>query len=420
MSRIQHILADVSRAARTPDLITDARSLSLAIDVAACRHGTAAKPFLMSQVGNHDVSGEARGSDGKWTSGGKTLSTVHEKLAALLAEHPEHAEHIQKAIAGVQGKPKPAAKAKAPPAKASKPEVDYDAHRSEGWQAQPGFHKSRAQAEAAGEAVAKYPDTNMWVSLEKPAAKAGLLSLPIRDFASQVQEAANAYPHGFHGNKVFISDMYEHLKAQNPGITEPEFKSKLVEANREGHLNLSRANEVAMMHPDDVKKSETNQGDHSFHFILTPENESRTNRHLEAQIAAAHGGKSKLLTLPAKDFSTIAQNAADRVPHSPFGGDTDVYISDVFDELKKQYPSLTLDSFKDKLQESSRAGHVELGRADTPTSYHPGDLARSVTTAGGAATFHVMRSRHSKRAEKHSDQELKDAWANRPRPSYTP
>jgi hypothetical protein len=47
-----------------------------------------------------------------------------------------------------------------------------------------------------------------------------------------------------------------------------DFKQRLVEANQQHLLNLSRANEVQMMNAEMVKESETFQLTHTFHFIL--------------------------------------------------------------------------------------------------------------------------------------------------------
>jgi hypothetical protein len=101
-------------------LITDDRTLDMALRIAV-KMRKANKPFLMSAGGAHDVSGEARDEAGHWISGGgKKLTSIHEKLAAMLEEHPEHADAIRAAMNRVQpaaAKPTPKPKpASAPPA----------------------------------------------------------------------------------------------------------------------------------------------------------------------------------------------------------------------------------------------------------------------------------------------------------------
>lgn len=48
----------------------------------------------------------------------------------------------------------------------------------------------------------------------------------------------------------------------------PEFKARLVEANRDGLLTLSRADLVEVMDPARVTESETHYLNATFHFVL--------------------------------------------------------------------------------------------------------------------------------------------------------
>jgi hypothetical protein len=89
-------------------------------------------------------------------------------------------------------------------------------------------------------------------------------------FAEHVREAAQATTTGHFGpSKIFISHVWQTLQVRGtfPGMTEAEFKSRLVEANREGLLALSRADLVEAMSPDDVRESETHYLNATFHFL---------------------------------------------------------------------------------------------------------------------------------------------------------
>ncbi len=90
-------------------------------------------------------------------------------------------------------------------------------------------------------------------------------------FANTVQAAARDCPTGWFGNnKVFISHLWRHLHGE-PAFAKldlPAFKQRLVEANREGLLTLSRADLVQLMDLTDVAESETTYENAVFHFVL--------------------------------------------------------------------------------------------------------------------------------------------------------
>jgi hypothetical protein len=90
-------------------------------------------------------------------------------------------------------------------------------------------------------------------------------------FANTVKAVARTCPTGrFGDNKVFISHVWRQLQDQ-PQIAPlglAGFKQKLVEANRENLLTLSRADLVQLMDPADVRESETAYLNAAFHFIL--------------------------------------------------------------------------------------------------------------------------------------------------------
>ena len=73
----------------------------------------------------------------------------------------------------------------------------------------------------------------------------------------------------FGENKVFISHVWRQLRdeAAIDGLELAPFKRRLVEANREGLLRLSRADLVEAMSPADVEESATAYENATFHFI---------------------------------------------------------------------------------------------------------------------------------------------------------
>ena len=70
----------------------------------------------------------------------------------------------------------------------------------------------------------------------------------------------------------WISRAWRQFQSQSDGhgagLDLPAFKQRLVEANREGLLRLSRADLVSAMDPADVRESETRYLNAEFHFIL--------------------------------------------------------------------------------------------------------------------------------------------------------
>ncbi len=93
----------------------------------------------------------------------------------------------------------------------------------------------------------------------------------IGKFASIVNTAARAVPaSGRYGeNKVFISEAFKAARSSQPSLSMSEFKDRLVQANREGLVRLSRADLISAMDPKLVSASETDAKGATFHFILT-------------------------------------------------------------------------------------------------------------------------------------------------------
>lgn len=88
----------------------------------------------------------------------------------------------------------------------------------------------------------------------------------LTDFATTVKQLARIAPQAdrFHDNKAFIAPLCRAYGRLNL----PEFKAKLLEANREQLLHLSRADMVGLMDAEQVAASETCHLNATFHFVL--------------------------------------------------------------------------------------------------------------------------------------------------------
>jgi hypothetical protein len=91
-------------------------------------------------------------------------------------------------------------------------------------------------------------------------------------FAATVRALAAKSPaeDRFHDNKVFIAALWRAAQREPsfPRLSLPQFKERLVEANSQGLLHLSRADFVQAMDPQMVADSETEYLNAAFHFVL--------------------------------------------------------------------------------------------------------------------------------------------------------
>jgi len=94
-------------------------------------------------------------------------------------------------------------------------------------------------------------------------------------FAETVRALAHKSPpeDRFHDNKVFIAPLWRATQEEPsfPRLSLPEFKQRLVEANSQNLLHLSRADLVSAMEPQLVAESETTHLNATFHFVLLEE-----------------------------------------------------------------------------------------------------------------------------------------------------
>ncbi len=89
--------------------------------------------------------------------------------------------------------------------------------------------------------------------------------------ATVIALAAKSPPQDrFHHNKVFISALWEASQRESsfPRLGLDAFKQRLLEANAQNLLHLSRADLVQAMDPEIVNKSETKYLNAAFHFVL--------------------------------------------------------------------------------------------------------------------------------------------------------
>jgi hypothetical protein len=89
-------------------------------------------------------------------------------------------------------------------------------------------------------------------------------------FAERVKAAAEGCVTGRYGdNKVFIAHVWKALQSDPlfQGMELATFKAHLAEANNARLLDLSRADLVQAMNPDDVRQSEVRYLSASFHFV---------------------------------------------------------------------------------------------------------------------------------------------------------
>jgi hypothetical protein len=151
----------------------------------------------------------------------------------------------------------------------------------------------------------------------KPGAK--LADKPSPEFSKDVMSVVDDMEGGarFGPNKVWIGRAYDEMKKRDPSLTPEQFKEKLVEANRAGHLTLSRADLAAHLDQDDVRDSLTTYANSEYHFIV---DESINYGDREDGTAAAYAfGKTKKPTEYRKGGAKPA--ASPLVADKPPAGD---------------------------------------------------------------------------------------------------
>jgi len=92
----------------------------------------------------------------------------------------------------------------------------------------------------------------------------------LEEFARRVLEVAATAPTGQHGTeKIFISHIWRHFCEHGfaEGMTEAEFKSRLLDANRANYLTLSQEDLPSLVSSDDINASATPYLNATFHYV---------------------------------------------------------------------------------------------------------------------------------------------------------
>jgi hypothetical protein len=112
-------------------------------------------------------------------------------------------------------------------------------------------------------------------------------------FAATVHALAAKSPADdrFHHNKVFIAPLWRATQDEPnfPRLSLPEFKQRLIEANSQDLLQLSRADLVSAMDPQLVAESETAHSNSTFHFVLLEEHHREQVHRERADLADRPG-----------------------------------------------------------------------------------------------------------------------------------
>lgn len=115
-----------------------------------------------------------------------------------------------------------------------------------------------------------HQETGETTQRESTSAKSTEEKLTLSEFAPITLQAARATKEGrFGDNKVFISRVWETLQQQHPDLklSLTEFKQRLLTANQQRLLTLSRADMAYALDRKDVSASEINHMASTFHFI---------------------------------------------------------------------------------------------------------------------------------------------------------
>jgi hypothetical protein len=117
-------------------------------------------------------------------------------------------------------------------------------------------------------------------------------SSEMQEFGREVLDTARSLPPSFGENKIFVHKVWEKYHETHADVSLDDFKTKLVTANREGTVGLSRADLVTAMDRNDVVAAEINQnhglpgvlgvGAETKHFIRTDSGSAKApNRKLK-------------------------------------------------------------------------------------------------------------------------------------------
>ena len=134
-----------------------------------------------------------------------------------------------------------------------------------------GYGERRSQEAARrGRARLDRPERKSFPPAPPSAPAPPPIELDLPTFAERVKAAARVCPTGrFGDNKVFIAHVWRALQS-DPAFRTMDlsaFKERLAEANNARLLDLSRADLVQAMDPEDVRESEVHYLNATFHFV---------------------------------------------------------------------------------------------------------------------------------------------------------
>lgn len=110
----------------------------------------------------------------------------------------------------------------------------------------------------------------------------------LKQFGHDAKEAASAVPHDHHerfgDRKVFIHHVHHEMKRHGTYSGNlDDFKDRVVQAHRKGHLEAGRADLVSAMDHRSVAASETKTDGATFHFIRDVKHDPEAAKRLEAK-----------------------------------------------------------------------------------------------------------------------------------------
>jgi hypothetical protein len=195
-------------------------------------------------------------------------------------------------------------------------------------------------------------------------------------------------PRGRFDDKVFVAAAWRQLRSDDPrfrSMTLEQFKRRLLDANREELLRLSRADSQGDMDDREVRESEISDRGATFHFI----SEMRRQRTAAAPARTA----------TANDVAQAVNEVMPRIqtemgptglPRGRFGAQK-VFVAALWRRLRDdpRFRGMTLEKFKQLLLEASRNRMLILARADLVSAMDFKEVSESEISDHGA-TFHFV------------------------------
>jgi len=112
---------------------------------------------------------------------------------------------------------------------------------------------------------------------DRPQSPRSPQSVDLENFAEVVTAAARRTPEGWVGNKVFICHVWKAIQDAGDfqGMALDGFKGLLIRANQQRLLSLSRADLAPLLDQEDVRASQIEHMDATFHFLIVDRQEAQ-------------------------------------------------------------------------------------------------------------------------------------------------